>query len=63
MIRPILTVLATALFFVFLQATIFGIFFPRWMIPNLCLVIVIFLGVYQSTGLGALLAFLVGILP
>lgn len=62
MIRHTLTVLATALFFVFLQATIFGTFFPRWMIPNLCLVIVLYLGVYQSTALGALLAFLVGIL-
>ena len=62
MLRQSLTIIAFALFCVFLQATIFGTFLPRWMIPNLCLVIVIFLAVFEVNAMGALLAFLVGIL-
>ena len=62
MLRQTLTIISIALFCVFMQATIFGTFLPRSMIPNLCLVVVIFLGSVEVSFLGALLAFLVGLL-
>ena len=62
MFRQTLTILSVALFCVFLQATIFGTFLPRTMIPNLCLVVVLFLGAREVTILGATLAFMVGLL-
>ncbi len=57
----IATILLLTLAAVFLQAAVFGTFLPRWMVPNLCLVIVVFLGIFEATFLGAVLAFFVGL--
>lgn len=37
-------------------------FLPVWMVPNLCLAIVVYLGVYEANITGACLAFIVGLL-
>lgn len=57
----VFTIVLVTLLAVFLQAAVFGTFFPRWMVPNLCIVIVVFLGIFESTMLGAALAFMVGL--
>ncbi len=59
--RKAVTIVVVTLLAVFLQAAVFGTFFPRWMVPNLCLVVVVFLGIFETTILGAVLAFIVGL--
>jgi rod shape-determining protein MreD len=59
-IKQSIFILLVALLSVFIQATFFGTFFPRWLIPNLCMTIIIFLGIFEANPGGALLAFLVG---
>lgn len=55
-------ILGASLIAMFLQSAVFGTFFPRWLVPNLCLVIVVFLGMTETTPFGAFLAFCVGLL-
>lgn len=62
MLKKTSIIIAAALFSVFIQSAFFGTFLPRWMAPNLCLVIVVYLGVYEATPLGAALSFFVGLL-
>ena len=54
-------VLVTACLCLFLQSAVFGTFLPRWMIPNLCMVLVVYLGIFEVSPLGAVLSFLVGL--
>lgn len=61
MIKQVFIILLIALTSVFLQATVFGTFFPRFMIPNLCLSIVLFISIFEANLLGAVLSFFVGL--
>lgn len=55
-------ILFTAIVTLCIQLSIFGNFFPKWFLPNFALILAVFLGVFEPTFVGALLAFCVGLI-
>lgn len=60
-LRRVCFTLAFGLIFVFLQGTLLKAFWPGMIVPGLSLVLVVFLAFYETSILGAVLAFLLGL--
>ena len=59
--RRSLLVIILGLIAIFVQGTVLRAIGPAWVVPNLLVIIVVFLGFYESSVRGATLAFLLGL--
>ena len=59
--RRSLLVLVLGLIAIFIQGTVLRAISPAWVVPNLLVIIVVFLGFYEASVRGATLAFILGL--
>lgn len=59
--RRSLLVVILGLIAIFMQGTVFRVIGSDWVVPNLLIIIVVFLGFYEASVRGATLAFLLGL--
>lgn len=61
-IQKIALIVVLALVALFLQSSILELMIPSTMVPNLCILLVMFLAFHEATVIGAFLAFMIGLL-